>query len=107
MRAKARRKPAAGEARPTVSLHTMRAKRKVLILVSSFLLLLGVYFLLSGARELVWPWFHQKKAARTWPPPAAVPVPSHPAPEPPKRLDHSLFRTGDTVAKLTIPRLQG
>lgn len=88
----------------------MRAKRKrkILVLFSFFLLGLGLYFLLSGTRELVWPWLHQREAARTFPPPSAPPPPSVPIPEPaPKSLNHSLFHTGDTVAKLTIPRLKG
>jgi sortase A len=84
----------------------MRAKRKVLLLASFLLLGFGIYFILSGARELVWPWYHQKKVARTWPP-QSVPAPQTQTPPAPKRLDHSLFHTGDTVAKLTIPRLKG
>jgi sortase A len=84
-----------------------RTRRRRLIILASFLLLAaGVYLLLSGARELIWPWWHQKKAAKVWPPPSQPAVP--PAlPEAPKRLDHSLFHRGDTVARLTIPRLQG
>jgi sortase A len=86
----------------------MRAKRKIPIFASFLLLGFGLYFLLSGTRDLVWPWWHQQKAACTWPPPSPAPAPSHPVPEPaPKILNHSLFHTGDTVAKLTIPRLKG
>ena len=84
----------------------MRAKRKLLLIASFLLLGFGIYFILSGARELVWPWYHQKKVARTWPSPS-IPVPPRQTPSAPKRLDHSLFHTGDTVAKLTIPRLKG
>ena len=84
-----------------------RHRRRRLILLASFVLLAaGVYFLLSGARELIWPWLHQKKAAKTFPaPPPAVPQPAQPPV--PKQLDHSLFHPGDTVAKLEIPRLSG
>jgi sortase A len=84
-----------------------KRRRKLLTLASFLLLGFGIYFLLSGTRELVWPWIYQKKAARTWPP-AYPTLPPRPTPEPPpKTLDHSLFHTGDTVAKLTIPRLKG
>jgi sortase A len=85
----------------------MRAKRTVLIVVSSLLLVFGIYFLLSGAREVIWPWWHQKQVARTFPPAPPKSTPSQPSQPSPKTLDHSLFHTGDTVAELTIPRLQG
>jgi sortase A len=72
------------------------------------LLAAGVYAMLSGARELIWPWWHQKQTAKVWPPPPAAPVaPVTPPAPPPKALDHSLFHPGDTVARLTIPRLKG
>jgi sortase A len=71
------------------------------------LLAAGIYLLLSGARELIWPWWHQRKAAKVWPPPSPPPIPAPPRPAPPKTLDHSLFHRGDTVARLTIPRLGG
>jgi sortase A len=85
-------------------------KRKFVLLASSVLLAAGLYFLLSGARELVWPWLHQKKAAKTFPAPGPAPAPASPTQPPapaPKQLDHSLFHRGDTVAKLQIPRLSG
>ena len=82
----------------------MRRRRRRLILLASLVLLAGgLYFLLSGARELIWPWLHQKKAAKTFPAPAPEPG----KPPAPKQLDHSLFHRGDTVAKLEIPRLGG
>jgi len=82
-----------------------RRKRKLIVILSFALLAAGLYFLLSGARELIWPWLHQKKAAKTFPPaPVAPQAPKLPAP---KQLDHSLFHRGDTVAKLEIPRLGG
>src|SRR5689334_21609101 len=86
---------------------TRTNKGRLIVLTSVLLLGVGFYFLFSGARELILPWWHQKEAAKTWPPPAPAPVPSLPVPSPPKSLDHSLFHTGDTVARLTIPRLNG
>ena len=81
----------------------MRRKRtKWILAASAVLLAAGAYFLLSGARELIWPWLHQKKAAKRF-----APKPAPPAPPVPKQLDHSLFHRGDTVAKLEIPRLGG
>ena len=86
----------------------MRRGRKKFVAIASFVLLAaGVYFLLSGGRELIEPWLHQKKAAKTFPPRPA-PSPASPAKPPaPQRLDPSLFRRGDTVARLRIPRLGG
>jgi len=78
--------------------------RQRLITIASFALLVaGFYLILSGARELVEPSWHQWKVSRTWPFTRLVPV----KPATPRMLDHSLFHTGDTVAKLQIPRLQG
>ena len=86
----------------------MRRRRRRLILLASLVLLAGgLYFLLSGARELIWPWLHQKKASRTFPAPPPAPFPEPGKPSVPKQLDHSLFHRGDTVAKLEIPRLSG
>ena len=83
-------------------------KKRVLALLSIVLIGAGLYFLLSGTREIIWPWIHQKQAAKTFPPASPAPTPSPtPAPPVPKQLDHSLFRRGDTVAKLDIPRLGG
>jgi|SRR5581483_4365760 len=85
---------------------TRKSRRRLIVLASCVLLAGGILLLLSGARELIWPWWHQKQAAKVWPPPAPkAPAPS--LPSPPKTLDHSLFHRGDTVAKLTIPRLGG
>jgi sortase A len=83
-----------------------RGKKKLIFVLSFALLAGGLYFLLSGARELIWPWLHQRKAAKTFP---SAPAPQPPSPKPPapKQLDHSLFQRGDTVAKLEIPRLGG
>src|SRR5947209_284832 len=88
---------------------TRTRRRRLIVLASCVLLAGGLFLLLSGARELIWPWWHQKQVAKTWPPPSPAPsVPAQPPPPaPPKTLDHSLFHTGDTVAKLTIPRLGG
>ena len=82
-------------------------KKKILAAASLVLLAAGLYFLLSGAREVIWPWWHQKQAAKTFPPAPAPIVPPQPPPPAPKQLDHSLFHRGDTVAKLAIPRLSG
>src|SRR5689334_12047973 len=85
-----------------------RGRKKHIIIIASFVLLAaGAYLLLSGARELVWPWWHQKQAAKNWPPPSPAPSLPVPKPEKPKSLDHSLFHRGDTVAQLSIPRLNG
>ena len=81
-----------------------KRKKKLLALVSLVLLGAGLYLLLSGARELIWPWLHQKKAAKTFHPPA--PPGKAPAPAPPQ-IDRRLIRPGDTVARLVIPRLDG
>jgi sortase A len=87
---------------------TRSQKRKVILLASFVLLAAGLCLMFFGARELIWPWWHQKKAAKIWPPrPPLPPSPSLPPKPQPKTLDHSLFHRGDTVAKLTIPRLQG
>jgi sortase A len=86
-------------------LRIRRRNKKLIGVVSAILLAAGLYFLLSGAREVIWPWLHQKEAAKTFPP-APAPVPA-PAPAQPKQLDRSLFHRGDTVAKLEIPRLSG
>lgn len=86
----------------------MRARRRkrLLTAVSLVLLAAGAYLLLLGFRELLVPWWHQREAAKVFPPAPPAPAPPAPAPAPP-RLDHSLFHPGDTVAQLTIPRLNG
>jgi sortase A len=80
-------------------------RRRWVLAASLVLLLGGLYLILSGGRELVLPWWHQRQAAKVWPPQPANPKVT-PAPAP-KRLDRSLFHSGDTVGKLTIPRLRG
>jgi sortase A len=86
----------------------MRRKTKIFITIVSFVLLgAGAYLLLSGARELIVPWWHQRQAAKIFrpTPPPAAPKPAVPAAPP--ALDHRLFRRGDTLARLSIPRLRG
>ncbi len=85
----------------------MRRRRRtpIIIAIISFVLVgAGVYLLLSGARELIFPWWHQREAAKVFPPPAP---PAQKTPLVPPRLDHRLFHRGDTLAQLTIPRLKG
>ena len=84
-----------------------RQRKRILRLVSLALLAAGCYLLWLGARELILPWWHQRQAAKIFPPnPPAPPAPTLPPPPPPT-LDHSLFHPGDTVARLSIPRLNG
>ena len=85
----------------------MRAgRKKAIIRIASYTLLAGgLYFLILGARELIVPWMHQRTTKLPPPPPPRAPEPGRP-PAPP-RLDPKLFHPGDTVARLSIPRLDG
>ena len=78
-------------------------KKKVIIRIASYALLAGgLYFLISGAREVLTPWIHQKIAAL--PDSPSDPPGERPSPD---KLNRNLFRPGDTVARLSIPRLDG
>jgi sortase A len=91
---------------------TRARQRNILRTLALLLIAAGFFFLYRGGRELILPWLHQKQAARQWhapkPPAPTASIPnSIPKRLPPTRLNHSLFHRGDTVAHLSIPRLNG
>ena len=85
----------------------MRRRRKFIWILSFVLLTGGVVLLLLGGRELIVPWWHQRQEAKEFRPTPPAPPPAIAPPAQPPRLDHSLFHRGDTVARLSIPRLNG